>query len=132
VRLAAQLLAQPWVVPSAQSRGPPSEEWPEPRLDTRPVKLSIRHFKVRPLLARSPYSDYEAAYHMGNLMSSKPVHAIAGRTLRHWTIDSQEFVGKSQQAAPALPYSEQPGRNQFHLLVSKLARVKSELVRRVS
>jgi hypothetical protein len=65
-------------------------------------------------------------------MSSKPVHAIAGRTLRHWTINSQEFVGESVQPAPALPYSEQPGGGQFHLLALKLARVKSELAHRVS
>ena len=65
-------------------------------------------------------------------MSSKPVHAIAGRTLRHWTIDSREFVGKSQQPALALPYSEQRGGGQFHLLASKLARVKSELAHSVS
>lgn len=46
----------------------------------------------------------------GALMSSNP--AIAGRTLRYrtlryWTINSQEFVGGSQRLAPALPYSEQ-------------------------
>jgi hypothetical protein len=65
-------------------------------------------------------------------MSSQPVHAIAGRTLRHWTIDSREFVGGSQRPAPALPYSEQPDGGQFHLLALKLARVKSELALRVS
>ncbi len=42
VRLAAQLLAQPWVVPSAQPWEPPWEAWPELRLDTRPLKRSIR------------------------------------------------------------------------------------------
>ena len=64
-------------------------------------------------------------------MSRKPIHAIAGRTLRHWTIDSREFLGGSQQPAPALPYSEQPKGGQFHFLASKLARVKSELAHRV-
>ena len=63
-------------------------------------------------------------------MSSQPVHAIAGRTLRHWTINSREFVGGSQQPAPALPYSEQLEGSQFHVLASKLARVKSEVARR--
>ena len=65
-------------------------------------------------------------------MSSQPIHAIAGRTLRHWTIDSREFVEGSQQPAPALPYSEKPDGGQFHFLASKLARVKSELARPVS
>jgi hypothetical protein len=63
-------------------------------------------------------------------MSKQPVHAIAGRTLRHWTINSREFVGGSQQPAPPLPYSERLEGSQFHLLASKLARVKSELARR--
>jgi hypothetical protein len=73
VRLPAQLLVRPWVVPSAQSRGPPWEVWPELRLDTQPVKRSIRrrkrnwrqNLKNRPLLARNSKSDYEAAYHYG-------------------------------------------------------------------
>jgi hypothetical protein len=65
-------------------------------------------------------------------MSNQAVHAITGRTLRHWTIDSREVVGGSQRPAPALPYSEQPDGGQVHLLASKLARVKSELTRRVS
>jgi hypothetical protein len=65
-------------------------------------------------------------------MSSQPVHAIAGRTLRHWTINSREFVGESLQPALVLPYSEQPGGGQLHLLALKLARVKSELAHRVS
>lgn len=65
-------------------------------------------------------------------MSSQAVHAIAGRTLRHWTIDSREVVGGSQRPAPALPYSEQPDGGQVHLLASKLVRVKSDLARRVS
>ena len=54
-------------------------------------------------------------------MSSRPVHAVASRTLRHWTIDSRELVAGSQRPAPALPYSEQPGGGQFYLLASKLA-----------
>jgi hypothetical protein len=70
VRLVAQLLVRPWVVPSAQSREPPWEVWPERRLGTRPVKRSIRrrkgnwrqNLKNRPLLARHSMSDYEAAY----------------------------------------------------------------------
>ena len=65
-------------------------------------------------------------------MRSKPVHAIPSRTLRHWTINSQEFVGGPQPPAPTLPYSEQLDGGQFHLLASKLARVKSELAHRVS
>jgi hypothetical protein len=65
-------------------------------------------------------------------MTIQPVHAIVGRTLRHWTIDSREFLGQSQEAAPALPYSERYDGGQFHLLASKLARVKSELERCVS
>jgi hypothetical protein len=71
----------------------------------------------------------------GALMSSNP--AIAGRTLRYrtlryWTINSQEFVGGSQRLAPALPYSEQADGGQFHRLASELTRVKSELARRAS
>ena len=65
-------------------------------------------------------------------MSRHPVPAIAGRTLRHWTINSREFVGESQRPAPAVLYSEQSEGSQFHRLVSKLARVKSELAHRVS
>jgi hypothetical protein len=64
-------------------------------------------------------------------MSSQPVHAIAGRTLRHWTTNSREFVGGSQRPASPLPYSEQADGGQFHRLVLKLARVKSELARHV-
>jgi len=63
------------------------------------------------------------------LMSIQSVHAIAGRTLRHWTIDREKFVGESQEAAPALPYSEERAGGQSQLLASKLARVKSDLVR---
>jgi len=61
---------------------------------------------------------------------NQPVHAIAGRTLRHWTINSREFVGESQRPALAMPYSEQADGGQFHRLASKLARVKSELAHR--
>jgi hypothetical protein len=52
--------------------------------------------------------------------------------LRHWTIDSREVVGGSQRPAPVLPYSEQLDGGPFHLLASKLTRVKSELARRVA
>jgi hypothetical protein len=62
-------------------------------------------------------------------MTIQPVHAIAGRTLRHWTVDSRNFVGESQEAAPALPFSEERAGGQFQLLASKLARVKTDLVR---
>ncbi len=65
-------------------------------------------------------------------MHKQPSHAIAGLTLRHWSIDSREFVEGSQRPAPALPYSEQPGGGQFHRLALKLAQVKSELARRAS
>ena len=68
----------------------------------------------------------------GTLMSRQPVHAIAGLTLRHWTTNSREFVGGSQRPAPPLPYSEQVDGVQFHRLALKLARVRSELARRVS
>ena len=67
----------------------------------------------------------------GTFLSSKPVHAIVGRTLRHWTINSQEFVGGSQRPAPAPPYSEEVEGGQSRLAL-KLARVKSELARRIS
>jgi hypothetical protein len=65
-------------------------------------------------------------------MSSQSVHAISSRTLRHWTIDSRDVVGGSQWPAPALPFSEQPDGARIHLLVSRLARVKSDLARRFS
>jgi hypothetical protein len=65
-------------------------------------------------------------------MSSQPVHPIAGKTLRHWTVDSGEFVGGSQRTAPAKPYSEEADRGQFHRLASKLAQIKFELARRAS
>jgi len=68
----------------------------------------------------------------GTLMSSQSVHAISSRTLRHWTIDSRDVVGGSQWPAPALPFSEQPDGARIHLLVSRLARVKSDLARRFS
>jgi hypothetical protein len=61
---------------------------------------------------------------------SHTIHAIAGRTLRHWTIDSREVVSGSQRAAPTVPYSEAPDGGQVHLLASKLARLKSDLARR--
>jgi len=63
-------------------------------------------------------------------MSSQPVAAIAGRTLRHWTINSREFVGGSQRPSPTPPYSEQPDGGRFQRLALKLAEVKGELARR--
>jgi hypothetical protein len=68
----------------------------------------------------------------GILMTMEPVHAIAGRTIRHWTTDSREFIGEFQEAAPALPYTERHDGGDSYLLASKLARVKSALERRVS
>jgi len=65
-------------------------------------------------------------------MIGQQVHAIAGLTLRHWSIDSGKFVGGFQQPAPALPYEERADRGQLFRLVSKLARVKSEVARPVS
>jgi hypothetical protein len=59
VRLAAQFLAQPWVVPSALPWVQPWEALPELPLDTRPVNRSIRPLL---LLARNLCSDSEAAY----------------------------------------------------------------------
>jgi hypothetical protein len=65
-------------------------------------------------------------------MSSTPVHAIPVRILRHWTIDSLEFVGGAQRPAPALAYSEHADGSQADRLASKLTRVKSELEHRAS
>ena len=73
-----------------------------------------------------------SARKQANSLSSKPFHAIAGRTLRHWTIDRRQIVGRFLQPALALPFAEQPGGSQFHLLALKLARVRSELAHRVS
>ena len=54
--------------------------------------------------------------------------ATAPLTLRHWTINHQEFVGGSERPAPAPSYSEKAdGGQQIQLLASKLARVKSAL-----
>jgi hypothetical protein len=60
-------------------------------------------------------------------MNRSPRPAIAPLTLRHWTINSQEFVGGSQRPAPAPSYSENADGGQVQLLASKLARVKSAL-----
>jgi hypothetical protein len=65
-------------------------------------------------------------------MTNHAVHAISGRTLRHWTIDSRDFVGGPERPALALPYLEQPDGGQVHLLASRLARVKSDLARPIS
>jgi hypothetical protein len=63
---------------------------------------------------------------------SSASHAIPGRILRHWTIDSREFVGETQRPAPALAYSEHADGSQTDRLASKLTRVKSELDHRAS
>jgi hypothetical protein len=65
-------------------------------------------------------------------MTNQAVHAIAGRTLRHWTIDSREVFEGSQRPAPTVPYSEGPDGGQVQLLASKLTRLKSDLARRPS
>jgi len=62
----------------------------------------------------------------------EPVHVITARTLRHWTLNNQEFVEQSQRPAPTLLFSERRDGGQFSLLTSKLARVKSDLANRVS
>jgi hypothetical protein len=68
----------------------------------------------------------------GVLMSSQPVLAAAGRTLRHWTIDSQASAGVFQRPAPAPPYSEHPDGAPCDRLAAKLVRVKSDLALRNS
>lgn len=65
-------------------------------------------------------------------VSSQPVRATAGRTLRHWTIESREFVGGSELPAPAAPYWEKRGGSPSSHLASKLARVKADLARPVN
>jgi hypothetical protein len=65
-------------------------------------------------------------------MNSQPARAIAGLTLRHWSIDSRELVGRFQRPAPALPYAEYADGSELLRLASKLARAKFELARRVS
>lgn len=63
-------------------------------------------------------------------MSSQSVHAITGRTLRHWTINRREFVGGAQRPSPPMPFSEPEGGGQFERVASKLAEIKAELTRR--
>jgi hypothetical protein len=63
----------------------------------------------------------------GTPMSSQPFHAIAGRTLRHWTIERRQSVGDLQWPAPPPPYSEHPDGDPLRRLASKLARVKSDI-----
>lgn len=64
-------------------------------------------------------------------LSNPSVRAITGRTIRHWTTSSPEFVGGSQRPSPALPYSERPDGPQSQLLASKLGQFrKAELARR--
>ena len=65
-------------------------------------------------------------------IGSHPAHATPGRTLRHWTIDSREFVGGPVLAAPAMPYWEKHGGPASSQLASKLARVKANLARPVN
>jgi len=65
-------------------------------------------------------------------MSSQPAHAIAGQTLRHWSIDNRQFPGGVQRPAPAQPYAERAHGGELLRLASKLARVKSELTRHAS
>src|SRR5512143_3946273 len=65
-------------------------------------------------------------------MSSQSVYPIAGLTLRHWTINSRQFVGGSQRPAPSLPCSEPPDGSRFGRLASKLTQVKADLARRIS
>ena len=60
-------------------------------------------------------------------MNRPPRPAIAPLTLRHWTINSQEFVGGSERPARAPSYSEAADGAQIQLLASKLARVKTAL-----
>lgn len=62
----------------------------------------------------------------------RPRPAIGLQTLRHWTINSQEFVGGSQRPAPAPSYWEKADGGQVQLLASKLAGVKSALARHAS
>ncbi len=64
-------------------------------------------------------------------MSSQSVQTVAGWTFRHWTIDNRGCFAGSQRPAPTPPYSEEVDGGQFYRLASKLARVKSELARRV-
>ena len=58
---------------------------------------------------------------------TRPPRPAMPQTLRHWTINTQEFVGGSQRPAPAPSYSETAEGGQIQLLASKLARVKSTL-----
>jgi hypothetical protein len=66
-------------------------------------------------------------------MSSQPVRATSGLILRHWTIDSREFVGGSQRPAlTRLHSAEHSDGTQVDRLASKLTQVKSALARRDS
>lgn len=53
-----------------------------------------------------------------------------GRTLRHWTINTGDSVGRPERPSPTPAYSERHDGGQFHRLAVKLAEVKSELARR--
>jgi hypothetical protein len=58
--------------------------------------------------------------------------SLPGRILRHWTINSSDFTGRSQRPAPTLPYSERRDGGQLDRLAVKLADVKSQLAHRAS
>jgi hypothetical protein len=60
-------------------------------------------------------------------MNRTPRPTVTPLTLRHWTINSREFVGGSERPAPARSYSERTDGGRIQLLASKLARVKSAL-----
>ena len=63
---------------------------------------------------------------------NRPPRPAMPQTLRHWTINSQEFVGGSERPAPAPSFSETADGGQIQLLASKLARVKSALAHHAS
>lgn len=64
-------------------------------------------------------------------MSSQLQGSISRLTLRHWTIDSRQFVGGAERPARSLPYSEPIEGGVSQRLASKLAQVKSDLARLV-
>jgi hypothetical protein len=64
-------------------------------------------------------------------MSTPLRGAIARLTLRHWTTDSQRFVGGPQRPARVPAYSERIEGEPFQRLALKLAQVKSDLARPV-
>jgi len=64
-------------------------------------------------------------------MSSRLIHVASSRTLRHWTIDADEFVGDLQRPAPAPRFSEESADGPSHRLAVELARFKSTKLRTV-